>query len=74
MLFIRTKHVNFGGNPLHQATKTTLKQQLNGEKYSHVVFCPNKQRYFEPFMRLDLKYAKSFVLINSVVLLLLLLF
>ena len=57
--------MNFGGNPLHQATKTTLKQQLNGEKYSHVVSCPNKQRYFELFMRLDLKCAKSFVLINS---------
>ena len=28
-------------------------------------FCPNKQRYFQLFMRLDLKRAKSFVLINS---------
>ena len=23
-------------------------------KHLHVVFCPNKQRYFEPFMCLDL--------------------
>ena len=28
----KTEHTNFQGNPLYQAKKTTLKQQLNGEK------------------------------------------
>ena len=28
----QTQSANFRGNPLDQATKTTLKQQLNGEK------------------------------------------